>query len=394
MASSRATRARLPAGIWMLGFVSLFMDISSEMIHGLLPVFLVSVMGASALAVGVIEGVAEATASFMKLVSGAWSDRWGKRKPLAVIGYGLAAVTKPMFPLADSAMTVFAARFADRIGKGIRGAPRDALVADLATTAQHGAAYGLRQSLDTVGAVAGPLLAVGLMMLLADDMRAVFALAVIPAAFAVAILVLGVREPATARPQAIRPRLDRAALAHFPKPFWILLAATVPFTLARFSEAFLILRAEHAGLALALVPLALVAMNVAYAATAYPAGRLSDRMPRARLLIVGCAVLLLANLCLALGTRLPWVAAGALLWGVHMGLTEGLISALVADHAPADRRGTAFGLLHFVRGALLLLASIVAGALWTVAGPAATFVAGGVFSVLAALMLMRLPQHA
>lgn len=391
---SRAAASPLPAGVWMLGFVSLFMDVSSEMIHGLLPVFLVTVVGASAVAVGLIEGVAEATASLMKLFSGAWSDRLGRRKPLAVAGYGLAALSKPLFPLADSVLTVFTARMADRIGKGIRGAPRDALVADLTAPAQRGAAYGLRQSLDTVGAFLGPLLAVALMAALANDMRAVFAIAVIPALISVAILVLGVREPARAAvPAAGRPRFDRAALRRLPRPFWLLIAATVPFTLARFSEAFLLLRAEALGLAVGLVPLALVVMNLAYALSAYPAGRLSDRVPRARLLAWGCVLLLAANLCLGGGAHLAWVFAGTVLWGLHMGLTEGLIAALVADHAPAPLRGTAFGVLHFVRGVLLLAASALAGVLWSAWGAAATFGAGAAFTVLTLLALRWLPQE-
>ena len=390
---SRAA-SRLPAGVWMLGLVSLFMDVSSEMIHGLLPVFLVTVVGASAFAVGLIEGIAEGAASLLKLVSGAWSDRVGRRKPLAVAGYGLAALSKPLFPLADSALTVFTARMLDRVGKGIRGAPRDALVADLAAPAQRGAAFGLRQSLDTVGAFLGPLLAIALMAAFAGDMRAVFAVAVIPALISVAILVFGVREPARPAPTAAeRPRFDRATLRRLPKPFWLLIAVAVPFTLARFSEAFLILRAESFGLALALVPLVLVAMNVAYALTAYPAGKLSDRVPRARLLFYGCLVLLAANACLGLWPGLAGAFAGIVLWGVHMGLTEGLLAAMVSDHAPAALRGTAFGVLHFVRGVLLLAASALAGALWSALGGAATFAAGALFAVLTMGALQVLPRE-
>lgn len=385
-------KSRLPAGVWMLGFVSLFMDISSEMIHGLLPVFLTTVVGASALVVGVIEGLAEATASFMKLVSGAWSDRWGKRKPLAVLGYGLAALTKPLFPLADGAITVAVARFTDRIGKGIRGAPRDALVADLAAPAQRGAAFGLRQSLDTVGAFVGPLLAIGLMIVFAGDMRAVFWVALVPAAIAVAILLVGVREPARSAPGDREvPRFARATLRRLPRAFWLLLLITAPFTLARFSEAFLILRAQSAGLALALAPVTLVVMNAVYALAAYPAGALSDRVPRARLLGYGCVVLVAANLCLGFGDSLAWVLAGTMLWGLHMGLTEGLLAALVADSAPAELRGTSFGALHFVRGVLLLVASALAGWLWSDIGPVATFAAGAALAALTLAALRWLP---
>jgi MFS family permease len=394
-APSTTRAARLPAGVWMLGFVSLFMDVSSEMIHGLLPVFLTTVVGASALVVGVIEGLAEATASFMKLVSGAWSDRWGKRKPLAVLGYGLAAISKPLFPLADGAITVAVARLTDRVGKGIRGAPRDALVADLAAPGQRGAAYGLRQSLDTVGAFIGPLLAIGLMVAFAGDMRAVFWVALIPAAISVAILLLFVHEPARQAASETRaPRLSRATLRRLPRAFWLLLLITAPFTLARFSEAFLILRAQDAGLALALAPVTLVVMNAVYSLAAYPAGALSDRMPRARLLGYGCVVLVAANLCLGFGESLAWVLAGTVLWGLHMGLTEGLIAALVADSAPADLRGTAFGALHFARGVLLLVASALAGLLWSGIGPLATFAAGAVLAALTLAALRFLPEPA
>ena len=386
--------SRLPAGVWALGLVSLCMDTSSEMIHGLLPVFLVGVIGASPLMLGLIEGVSEGTAALVKLVSGAWSDRLGRRKPLLVVGYGLAALSKPLFPLAGSAATVLLARLIDRVGKGIRGAPRDALIADITPPAQHGAAYGLRQSLDSVGAVLGPLLAVALMVAFSGDMRAVFAVAVIPAVIAVVVLVVAVREPASPHAPAVRPRFDRHALARLPRPYWALIAVAVPFTLARFSEAFLLLRAQSLGLAIWLVPLALVAMNVAYLLSAYPAGALSDRMPRARLLGYGCVVLVAANACLGWGDTLVWTLAGTVLWGLHMGLTEGLIAAMVADHAPADLRGTAFGVLHFVRGLLLIAASALAGALWTWTGAASTFLAGGAFAVLTLVALRLMPAGA
>lgn len=382
---------RLPGSIWALGIVSLLMDTSSEMIHGLLPVFLVAVVGASPLVLGLIEGVSEGAAALMKLVSGAWSDRLGRRKPLVVAGYALAALSKPLFPLAGSAATVLAARLLDRVGKGIRGAPRDALIADLTEPGQRGAAFGLRQSLDTVGAVLGPVLAVALMLAFAGDVRAVFAVAVIPAVLAVLVLVLAVREPAAAHAPDARPRFDRHALRRLPRAYWLLIAVSIPFTLARFSEAFLLLRAQSLGLAAGLVPLALVAMNLAYVFSAYPAGALSDRVPRARLLAWGCAVLIAANACLASAGSLPLVFAGVLLWGLHLGLTEGLFAALVADQAPAELRGTAFGVMHFARGLLLIASSALAGALWTWGGPALTFLAGAAFAgaTLVALALLR-----
>lgn len=377
----------------MLGFTSLFMDVSSEMIHGLLPVFLVTVAGASTLMVGFIEGAAEATASFMKLVSGAWSDRLGSRKPLAVAGYGLAALSKPLFPLADSALTVLAARLLDRVGKGIRGAPRDALVADLAGPDRRGAAFGLRQSLDTVGAFAGPLLAMGLMVVLAGDMRAIFALAVIPALISVAILFFFVHEPPRAADAAPPPkRFDRALLRQLPRGFWALMLLSAPFTLARFSEAFLILRAQSLGLTLALAPLPLVVMNVAYGLSAYPAGALSDSVPRLRLLGIGCVVLIAANGLLAWGDSLAWAWGGIVLWGLHMGLTEGLIAAMVADHAPAALRGSAFGVMHLIRGMLLLAASALAGGLWSLGGPAWAFSAGAGLAAVTLLLLRAMPR--
>ena len=389
-------KSRLPAGVWVLGLVSLLTDTSSEMIHGLLPAFLVTVVGASPLVLGAIEGLAEGTAALMKLVSGAWSDRIGRRKPLVVAGYGLAALSKPLFPLAGSAATVLLARLADRVGKGIRGAPRDALIADMTDSSQRGAAYGLRQSLDTVGAVLGPLLAVVLMGVFAGDMRAVFAAAVIPAVLAVVVLVAGVKEPApVAHAGSAARRFDRVALARLPRAYWALIGVAVPFTLARFSEAFLLLRAQEQGLALALVPLALAAMSVAFGLSAYPAGVLSDRVPRIRLLGYGCGILIAANLCLGWGGTLAWTFAGTVLWGLHMGLTEGLLAALVADHAPADLRGTAFGVLHFVRGIFLIAASALAGALWMHGGAASTFATGAVFAAgaLGALQLMPRPER-
>jgi MFS family permease len=388
-APHRPDRARLPRGVWALGFVSLLMDVSSEMIHALLPVYLVVVLGTSMLAVGVIEGIAEATAAITKIFSGALSDRLGRRKLLAAAGYGMAALTKPVFPLAETVGWLIAARFVDRIGKGIRGAPRDALVADLAPPEMRGAAFGLRQALDTVGAFLGPLLAIGLMWLTADNFRLVFWVAVLPAAGAFLLIVLAVREPP--RPPSLAPvraPLSRAELAKLGRAYGWVVAIAAVFTLARFSEAFLILRAQGLGLSLALVPAVLVVMNLVYALAAYPAGMLSDRMDRRRLLALGLIVLIAADLALAFAGGLAAVALGVVLWGLHMGLTQGLLAALVADTAPAELRGTAFGVFHLVSGVATLLASVIAGALWDRAGPAATFLAGAGF---AALALVGLP---
>lgn len=390
------SRAAIPRGVWMLGFVSLFMDVSSEMIHALLPVFLLTTVGASAAVIGLIEGIAEATASIVKVFSGVLSDWFGRRKLLAVLGYGLGALSKPLFPLAGSAGLVLAARFVDRVGKGIRGAPRDALVADLTPPAIRGAAYGLRQSLDTVGAFAGPLLAIGLMLAGGGDIQLVFWLAVIPAVISVAILIGGVREPDTARPaKAPRSPIHRDELRRLGGAYWRVVAVAAVLTLARFSEAFLVLRAQEAGLAATLVPLVLVVMNIAYALSAYPAGVLADRHDPKRLLVLGFGVLIAADLVLALDGGLWAVLAGTALWGLHMGMTQGLLAALVAETVPADRRGTGFGLFNLVGGLALLLASALAGGLWSWIGSGATFLAGAGFTVIGlAGAVLLLPRRA
>ena len=378
----------IPAPIWALGFVSMFMDISSEMIHALLPAYLVGVIGASTLIVGIIEGIAEATASIVKLFSGALSDWLGKRKVLAVIGYGLAALTKPIFPLASTIGWIMAARFLDRVGKGLRGAPRDALVADLAPVSLRGASFGLRQSLDTVGAFAGPGLAIALMWLTSDHYQLVFWVAVIPAIIAVALLQFGVQEPERAEPaQAPRWPLRLVGLKQLGGTFWLVTGVAMLLTLARFSEAFLLLRAQGAGLPVALVPGVLVVMNAVYMLVAYPAGLLSDRTNRINVLVVGMILLILADVVLAINGGLALVVVGVALWGAHMGFTQGLLSALLADAAPVELRGTAFGIFNLVSGVALLVASIVAGALWEQFGAPATFVSGAAITVIALLLL-------
>jgi MFS family permease len=371
----------VPRTVWALGAVSLLMDLSSELVHALLPVYMTVVLGASMVAVGVVEGIAEATASIVKVFSGAWSDRMARRKPLVVLGYGLAMVSKPLFPLAGSVPLVLAARFMDRIGKGIRGAPRDALIADVTPEGQRGAAFGLRQALDTVGAFLGPLAAIGLMLLFASDVRAVLWFAVIPAVLAVAVLVLAVREPPAQR--ATAHPLSKASLREFSAHFWLVVAIGAVMTLARFSEAFLVIRAQQLGLALAFVPIVLVVMNVVYTAVAYPAGVAADRGRRKALLAWGLAALIASDLLLAQGGSLAPFFAALVLWGAHMGLTQGLLSTLVADAAPEKLRGTAFGVFHFVSGGALLAASLVAGALWDAFGAPATFYAGAAFSAIA-----------
>lgn len=389
MAEAAGAKPRIPRTVWALGLVSLFMDASSELVHSLLPLFLVGTLGASTAVVGLIEGVGEATAAVTKVFSGWISDRLGRRKLLAVIGYGLAALSKPAFPLAGSVGAVLAARFADRVGKGVRGAPRDALVADVTPPEIRGAAFGLRQALDTVGAVVGPLAAILLMAALADRIRLVLWWAVAPAAVAVLLLVFGVEE--RRRPAALaRARLPigRAELARLGGAFWTVTAVGVVFSLARFSEAFLVLRARDDGFGLTLAPVAMIAMSVVYALSATPAGALSDRMDRRLLLAAGLGVLIASDLVLALAPTRAGALAGAGLWGLHMGLTQGLFAALVADTAPGETRGTAFGVFNLASGGALLAASLAAGELWERVGPEATFLVGAGFAALSLVGLL------
>ena len=383
--------AAIPRGVWVLGFVSLLMDVSSEMIHSLLPLYLTVGLGASALAVGLIEGVAESTALIVKVFSGVLSDRWGNRKRLAALGYGLGAFSKPFFALATGPALVFGARFADRIGKGIRGAPRDALVADLTPAAIRGAAFGLRQSLDTVGAFAGPLLAMALMLAWHDDFRSVFWVAVIPGVLSFLLIAFGVREPEVkVAKTAAPPRFNRATVRSLGKPFAWVAAVGAALTLARFSEAFLVLRGQSLGLDLALAPLVMVGMSAVFALSAYPAGLLADRMSQRALLVAGVALLVAADLVLAFASGLVSLGIGVALWGLHMGATQGLLAALVARTAPEHLRGTAFGVFNLASGVSMLAASVIAGALWQYAGPSATFIAGAAFAAVSAAIALRL----
>ena len=385
---------RLPASIWALGFVSLLMDVSSEMIHSLLPVFLVTSLGVSMLAVGLIEGTAEATALVLKVFSGVLSDWWGRRKPLAVLGYGLGALSKPLFAIAPTVGWVVTARLIDRVGKGIRGAPRDALVADLAPPGMRGAAFGLRQSLDTVGAFLGPLLAMGLMLLWANDFRAVFWVAVIPAALCVALLLVGVQEPERAASAVRTNPIRRENLRRLGGAYWWVVALGAVFTLARFSEAFLVLRVQQGGLPLAWTPLVLVLMNVVFALGAYPLGKLADSTRHTTLLAWGLVVLIAADALLAFSDRGAAAWLGIALWGLHMAMTQGLLATMVADTAPADLRGTAFGMFNLVSGVALLVASGLAGLLWDRLGASATFGAGILFATLAlAGVLVQSARH-
>jgi MFS family permease len=387
------TAARIPRSIWALGLVSLLMDVSSEMVHSLLPVFMVGTLGASAFMLGLVEGAAEATGLIVKVFSGAWSDRMGRRKPLTVAGYAIGALSKPLFAIAGSAGAVLGARLIDRTGKGIRGAPRDALVADLAPPELRGAAFGLRQSLDTVGAFVGPLIAIGLMLLWANDVRAVFWVAIVPGLLAVLVLLVGVHEPARVAPPS--PRIDplrRDALRRLRAPYWWVVGVGAVFMLARFSEAFLVLRAVQGGLPLAWTPLVLVGMNLVYLLAAYPLGKLSDRLPHGRLLAAGLLLLIAADVLLACGSEWPWVVAGIALWGLHMGMTQGLLARMVADAAPADLRGTAYGFFNLASGVALLMASAAAGWLWDAFGARGTFLAGAALCVVALLALALRPS--
>ena len=388
------TLRAIPSGIWALGFVSMLMDVSSEMIHALLPIYLVTVLGASATTVGAIEGIAEATASVTKVFSGAISDWIGKRKLLAALGYGLAAVTKPIFPLAPTVGWLVAARFIDRIGKGIRGAPRDALVADIAPAHLRGASFGLRQALDTVGAFIGPLLAILLMWLTANHFTTVFWIAVIPAFLSLALIVFAVREPERAPTlRKVRFPLHRDELARLGRTYWIVVAVATVFTLARFSEAFLLLRANQVGLRVMLVPAVLVVMNIVYSLAAYPAGVMADDGGRYRVLVMGVGLLVLADLVLAFAPGIGGVTAGVVLWGLHMGFTQGLLATLVADTSPPELRGTAFGMFNLLTGGALLVASVVAGILWDTVGARGTFMSGAVLATLALLGLFSIRRQ-
>ncbi len=392
--STKSASLRIPTGIWVLGFVSMLADISSEMIHSLLPVFMLTALGASAFTVGLVEGVAEATALIVKVFSGTLSDYLGRRKMLAVIGYGLGALSKPLFAIAASTGMVLTARFLDRIGKGIRGAPRDALVADLAPPALRGAAFGLRQSLDTVGAFTGPLLAIGLMLLWSNDFRVVFWVAVIPGFLAAGLLLVGVQEPERVTPAKRVNPIHWCEIKRLSKAYWWVVCVGAVFTLARFSEAFLVLRAQQGGLPIAWIPLVLVAMNIVYAVSAYPFGKLSDRVSRAKLLAIGLAVLIAADLALAYSSSLGTVFVGILLWGLHMGMTQGLLATLVAETAPADLRGTAFGFFNLLAGLTMLFASVLAGLLWDQLGASFTFYASAAFCIVALAGIVLEPRPA
>jgi len=378
----------IPRTVWVLGCVSLCMDLSSELIHSLLPIYMVGTLGISALTLGVIEGVAEAIALIVKVFSGLVSDLIRRRKALLLLGYGLATLTKPLFPLAHSAETVFTARFLDRIGKGIRGAPRDALIADVAPPAIRGACFGLRQAMDTIGAVLGPLLAILLLYLYRSDIQPVLWFAVLPGIVAVLLLWFGIQESTpstTTTPHRVPIR--RTLLKQLAPAYWQVVVLGGVFTLARFSEAFLVLRAQQLGLPVLWIPLVMVVMSLVYTLSAYPAGWLSDRMSRVGLLGLSLLPLIGADLLLARAETPTALMLGVALWGLHMGCSQGLLAALVADTAPNELKGTAFGVFNLASGVAMLCASVIAGGLWQFVGSAATFHVGAGFATLCLLLL-------
>lgn len=388
----QSIRKQIPPGVWILGFVSMLMDISSEIIHTLLPMFMVSTLGASALMVGLVEGLAESTALIVKIFSGMLSDYLGKRKELAILGYALGAFSKPFFAIAPTMGYILTARLVDRVGKGIRGAPRDALIADLTPPAIRGAAFGLRQSLDTVGAFLGPLIGAGLMLLWSNDFRSVFWVAVIPGILSVILLGYGLKEPPHPNKERRTNPIQRENLVRLENRYWWVVGIGAIFALARFSEAFLILRAQSGGMSIALVPLVMVMMNLVYALTAFPFGILSDRISHKKLLALGLCVLIGADLFLAASDHWTFVLAGVIFWGIHLGITQGLLASMVADYAPSDLRGTAYGFFNLVNGLALLLASLLAGLLWDRLGASITFETSAGFCFLALMGLVFSPK--
>jgi MFS family permease len=383
--------SKLPRNVWILGFVSLLMDLSSEVYHALLPAFITATLALPVVALGAIDGIAEATASFAKLASGRLSDRSGRRKPWVLLGYGLAALSKPLFPIAQGAFEIMGARFADRVGKGVRGAPRDAIIADETPAEMRGRAFGLRQALDTIGALIAPLAAVGLMILFMDDIRTVFWIAAIPAALSFLLALVAVKEPVT-RWTTTKAQPFFRGFRDLDKPTRRLLAVAFLFALARFSESFLILRAIDVGVSATLSPLALVAFNLGFLALAYPAGSLSDRMSPRTILMAGMGVLIVGNLILAQDFGLTGLIVGILLWGAHMALTQGIFARMIADVAPDHLRATSFGAFHFVSGIGTLLASVAAGFIWDRGGAAMTFLAGASAAGVALVMLSLLAE--
>lgn len=386
-------KSQMPSSIWMLGFVSMLMDISSEIIHSLLPLFMATVLSANIMVIGIIEGLGESTALIVKIFSGALSDYLGKRKSVALLGYTLGALTKPLFAIAQTSGDVLTARLLDRVGKGMRSAPRDALIADIAPQQLRGSAFGLRQALDTVGAVIGPLLAVGLMFLLADNFRAVFWIAAIPGILAAVLLMYGVKEISPQNSDNDTNPINRSNLKRLDAAYWWVVGIGSIITLARFSEAFLVLRAMNVGIPITLAPLVIVIMNITYAISAYPFGKLADHISRTKLLSFGVLVLILADTVLAMNDHWSLILLGVSLWGLHMGMTQGLLATMVADTAPIDLRGTSYGFFNLASGLMMLIASGLAGLLWDKLGPSSTFYMGAIFCVMTLFALILRQMH-
>jgi MFS family permease len=341
------------------------MDLSSEMILSILPIFLVTGLGVSVLTLGLIEGLAEGVASVIKAFSGALSDYLKKRKILVVIGYGLSTLTKPFFALASTATWIFVARFVDRLGKGIRGAPRDSLIADSTSTKIRGTAYSLRQTLDTLGAVLGPIFAIIILYLTTNNFRLVLWFAVIPAVLCIVVLIFGVKESTLKK--NISRKKSYFLFENFLKitpVIWLFFLTVFILNLGHFSEAFLLLRSQEIGLKVSFIPVVFVVMNVAYAIVAVPFGHLADRGGFFILIVCGFLILVLADIILALTNSVGWMFVGIIFWGIHLGMTQGLLLAMISKLSPLELRGTSFGLFHAISGVALLTASLIAGYLW------------------------------
>jgi MFS family permease len=377
----------LSRNVWVAGWVSFFMDVSSEMVYPLVPLFLSSTLGVSKSVVGLIEGIAEATASLLKLFSGVIADRFGKNKLLMGFGYGISTASRPILALASGWGMVFLARFTDRAGKGIRTAPRDAIIAASTPPGQLGLAFGFHRALDTAGAVVGPAVALAILAVWAADFRLVFWLSVVPGVLAVALIVWFIEADGRVRPA-------QAALAWslrgFDDRFWEFLLVIGLFSLGNSSNAFLILKAEQVGTSPAWISGIYVGYNALYALMSVPGGLLADRVGMRRMIIVGLGLFAAVYAGIALASTPQQIAALFLCYGIYMGLTEGVQRAYLATLAPKERTATAFGLYHMVVGIAILPASLFAGVLWDTVGPAAPFLFGAGMAALAAVIFLGL----
>jgi MFS family permease len=380
---------KIARNVYALSAVSFFTDASSEMIYPLLPVFLTVTLGASAESLGIIEGAAETTAALLKLASGWWSDRVRRRKPLIAFGYGLASAARPLVAIAQSAGQVLAIRVTDRVGKGIRGAPRDALIADSVDPSVRGKAFGIQRTSDHAGAVVGPLLAFAVLNWWHTPLRKVFWLAAIPGAIALAIAIFVVQEqhaePASKESVATSPSL-------LPKRFWGVLGAITLFTLGNSTDAFLLLRATQLGVPVALAPILWAMLHVVKSSTSTPGGVLSDRVGRKPTVVAGWMIYAVVYLGFARATAAWHAWALFAVYGVYFGLAEGPERALVADIVPGGRRGTAFGWYNLSIGIAALPASIVFGWIWDRSGPHTAFLFGAAIAGLASLALLAVPS--